>query len=65
MDAPSLAMAAQGYTPETFAHFLKTGESAGGMKDLFMSGVARGRLRHMTRGEIAALHTYLAGLPAE
>lgn len=64
-DSPPLAMAVQGYTPAAFAHFLKTGETVGGMKDLFMSGVARGRLRYMTRGEVSALHTYLAGLPAE
>lgn len=62
---PPLALAIQAYTPETFAAFLKTGKTAGGMDNLMMSGVARGRLSILTNGEVSALYTYLSGLPVE
>ncbi len=62
---PPLAFAIQAYAAETFADFLKTGKTAGGMDDLMMSGVARGRLSVMTREEVGALYTYLASLPTE
>lgn len=62
---PPLALAIQAYTPETFAAFLKNGKTAGGMDDLMMSGVARGRLSVLTNGEVSALYAYLWDLPSE
>jgi mono/diheme cytochrome c family protein len=65
-DTPPLAMAVKSYSPEAFAHFMKTGTSVGGMNDLpLMSSTARERFRYLRQDEVEALHTYLIDLPQD
>jgi cytochrome c553 len=55
---PDLRIAAA-YDPEQFKLFMRTGKAAGNRELKMMSGVARGRYKHLTDGEIAAIHSYL------
>lgn len=59
-DAPSLVVA-KAYTPEKFAHLMKTGEIASGGKSKtgLMSEVAAYRFSVLTDAEVAALKLYL------
>lgn len=60
-NAPHLGIA-RSYTPEQFAHLMRTGEALGGRELELMSGVARSRFSRFTDEEIHALHTYLSQL---
>jgi cytochrome c553 len=55
---PDLAIAAS-YGFEDFAHFMQTGEAAGGRELPLMSEVARARFAHLTAAEVSALYTFL------
>lgn len=59
---PALGPMAMSYTPDQFAAFLKSGVAQGGRELPMMSGVARGRLAHLTTAEVASLHAYLQSL---
>jgi mono/diheme cytochrome c family protein len=61
---PSLVGAAT-YTPEQFAHLMRTGEPTGGRKLTLMAEVAQGRFSNFTDEEISALHRYLQTLAKE
>lgn len=50
------------YSPEEFAEFLRTGTAKGGRELPMMSGVARGRLKHLREEEMVSLHAYLREL---
>ncbi len=58
---PDLRMAAA-YDPQQFTKLLRTGIAAGDREVSLMSEVARGRYRHLTDAEIAAIHAYLRRL---
>lgn len=55
---PDLRMVAS-YDPEQFERFLRTGIAAGDRELELMSGVARGRYRHLTEEELRQLYSYL------
>lgn len=55
---PNLAIVAS-YTPEQFAHLMRTGVPASGQELTLMAMVARSRFAHFTDEEIAALDQYL------
>jgi mono/diheme cytochrome c family protein len=55
---PDLRMVAA-YDPAQFTRLLRTGMAAGNREIGLMSGVARGRYRHFTNAEIAAVYRYL------
>jgi cytochrome c553 len=57
-DVPDLRIAAA-YTSEQFARLMHDGVALGDRDTGFMSSVARGRFRHFTDEEIAALYAYL------
>jgi cytochrome c553 len=61
--SPDLAVVAA-YTPETFTGLLRTGTALGGRQVGMMSEQARNNLSQLTDAEIAALYSYLHGLPA-
>lgn len=50
------------YSRDEFAEFLSSGTAKGGRELPLMSRVARGRLVHLTRAEMDALHDYLSAL---
>jgi mono/diheme cytochrome c family protein len=58
---PPLAIAAA-YSPEQFAHLMRTGIALGDRELNLMASVARGRFAHFTDAEVAALHAYLQTL---
>jgi cytochrome c553 len=60
---PALADVIQRYNAAHFQRFLRTGVAAEGHEVRMMSGVARGRLKHMTDTEVAALFAWLKALP--
>jgi mono/diheme cytochrome c family protein len=55
---PHLALVAA-YTPEEFAHLMRTGEPAQGGPLKLMAAVARERFAHLTDAEVSALYEYL------
>jgi len=55
---PHLALVAA-YSPEEFAHLMRTGEPARGGPLKLMAEVARERFAHLTDEEVAALYAYL------
>ncbi len=55
---PDLRMVA-GYEPEQFSRLLRTGIAAGDREVSLMSGVARGRYKHLTDAELDAVYRYL------
>lgn len=55
---PDLRMVAA-YDLEQFKHLLRTGKAAGDRELDMMSGVARGRYKHLTDAEVTAVHRYL------
>jgi cytochrome c1 len=50
---------AAAYDIEQFKHFMRTGKAAGDRELKMMSGVARGRYKHLTDSELEAVHNYL------
>lgn len=62
-NTPHLGIA-RAYTPQQFAHLMRTGEALGGRELELMSNVARGRFSHFTEEEVRALHTYLSQFAA-
>lgn len=62
-DTPALADVIQRYDWPAFQRFTTTGKTPEGQDVPMMSGVARGRLVHMTDAERRALFDYLKGLP--
>ena len=60
--SPDLRVVAA-YSPEAFAHLLRTGEPLGGRKLGEMRGWARNNLSHLTDLEVAALYSYLHAMP--
>jgi len=59
---PSLMVVAS-YTPEQFAHLMRTGAPTGGRKLGLMSEVATSRFSHFTDAEVTTLYSYLKTLP--
>ena len=53
---------ASAYSPGDFVRLMRTGRGLGDRELGLMSSVARGRFRHFTDAEIAALHAYLMTL---
>jgi mono/diheme cytochrome c family protein len=60
--SPDLRVVAA-YSPEAFTELLRTGNAVGGRTLGTMGGWARNNLSHFTDAEIAALYSYLHGLP--
>jgi len=61
--SPDLRVTAA-YSPEAFAHLLRTGVAVGGRDVGVMSAQARNNLSHLTDSEIADLYSYLHSMPA-
>ncbi|MEE8296095.1 MAG: c-type cytochrome [Sphingomonadales bacterium] len=55
---PDLSIVA-GYTPEAFAHLMKTGEASGGRELGLMAFVAKDRFSHLRDDEVEALYAFL------
>jgi hypothetical protein len=53
------------YTREDFRRLLRTGKAPGNRELSMMSGVARGRYRHFTDGEVDAVYDYLRAIGAQ
>jgi cytochrome c553 len=60
--SPSIPAVLSAYTHEEFAEFLRTGVAKGGRELPMMSGVARGRLSHLTPAEVESLYAYFGYL---
>jgi mono/diheme cytochrome c family protein len=63
MSAPSLD-AVKAYDRQAFARLLLEGETTGGREHGMMSLLAKRNLKHLTKGEVAALHDYLTARSA-
>jgi cytochrome c553 len=63
--SPSIPAVLSAYTHEEFAEFLRTGVAKGGRELPMMSGVARGRLSHLTPAEVESLYAYLDSLRSD
>ena len=61
---PNLRMVA-GYEKLQFERLMKTGIAAGDREVSLMSEVARGRYKHLTDAEIAAIYAYLQAVGAK
>lgn len=61
--SPALRPMMDAYTVAELGDFFRTGLAKGGRELRMMSGVARGRLRHLRDDEVAALHAYIRSLP--
>jgi cytochrome c553 len=60
--SPSIPAVLAAYTQEEFAEMLRTGLAKGGREMRMMSGVARGRLSHLTPAEVESLYAYFGYL---
>lgn len=60
--SPPLPPLAVVYSADEFAAFFRSGVTRSGLELPMMSGVARGRLSHLTADEVTSLHAYLRSL---